>query len=207
MSEYFRIHPENPQKHLIQKAVAIVKNGGVIAYPTDSAYALGCQIGDKHSLEKMRRIRKLGPKHNFTLICSSLSDVGTYARFSTPIYRLLKANTPGSYTFILKASREVPKRILHPKRKTIGIRVPDHVICLALLRELGEPLLTTTLILPEEERPMSDPEEIEKRLDNQVDLVVDGGISGTEPSTVIELMDGEINIVREGKGDVAPFMV
>lgn len=206
MSEYFTIHPENPQNNLIQKAVAILKHGGVIAYPTDSGYALGCQIGEKHSLEKMRRIRKLQHNHNFTLICSSLSVVGTYARFGTPVYRLLKANTPGAYTFILKATREVPKRILHPKKRTIGIRVPENVISQTLLRELGEPLLTTTLILPDHEQPMSDPKEISDNLNGQIDLIIDGGISGTEPTTVIELMDDEINIVREGKGDITPFV-
>ncbi len=206
MSEYLTIHPENPQNHFIQKAVAILMAGGVIAYPTDSGYALGCQLGDKHSLEKMRHIRKLKHNHNFTLICSSLSDVGTYARFETPVYRLLKANTPGSYTFILKASREVPKRILHPKRRTIGIRVPEHNISQYLLKELGEPLLTTTLILPDEERPMNDPEKIATRLNGQVALIIDGGISGTEPTTVIKLTDGEIKILREGKGDTTPFI-
>ena len=206
MSEYLTIHPENPQNHLIQKAVTVLKGGGVIAYPTDSGYALGCQIGEKHSLEKMRQIRKLKHNHNFTLICSSLSDVGTYARFGTPVYRLLKANTPGAYTFILKATREVPKRILHPKRRTIGIRIPEHIISQTLLRELGEPLLTTTLILPAHKQPMSDPEEISDSLNGRIDLIIDGGISGTEPTTVIELMDDEVNIVREGKGDIAPFV-
>ncbi len=206
MSEYLTIHPENPQNHLIQKAVAILKRGGVIAYPTDSGYALGCQIGEKHPLEKMRSIRKLKQTHNFTLICRSLSDVGTYARFGTPIYRLLKANTPGAYTFILKATREVPKRILQPKRRTIGVRVPEHIISQTLLKVLGEPLLSTTLILPTHEQPMSDPEEISDNLNGRIDLIIDGGISGTEPTTVIELMDDEINIVRKGKGDISPFL-
>ncbi len=206
MSQLLTIHPKNPQNRLVQEAVERLLNGGVIAYPTDSGYALGCRLGDKAALERMRSIRDLDKKHNFTLICRDLSDVGTYAKFDTPVYRLLKSTTPGPYTFILKATKEVPKRILHPKRKTIGLRIPSNLIALALLMALDEPMLSTTLILPGDEFPINDPEEIYFRLERELDLVIDGGFCGIEPTTVVELFDGERRIIRKGKGESTPFL-
>lgn len=207
MAQYFQIHPTHPQPRLIKRAVEIVRQGGVIAYPTDSCYALGCHIGDKAAMERIRRIRRVDDRHNFTLVCRDLSEVAQYARVSNVDYRLLKANTPGPYTFILPATREVPRRLQHPKRKTIGLRVPDHVIAQALLAELGEPLMSSTLMLPGEELPLSDPEEIRSRLEHDVDLVVDGGFCGLEPTTVVELEDGQASVARAGKGDNARFTV
>ena len=205
MSQFFRIHPDNPQGRLIRQAVAIVHRGGVIAYPTDSGYALGCHVGDKAAQERMRRIRQLNEQHNFTLVCRDLSDIGMYARFDTPVYRLLKKRTPGAYTFILTATREVPRRLQHPKRKTVGLRVPDHPITQALLTEVGEPLLSTTLILPGEEEPMNDAEKIRERLQEDVDLVIDGGVCGTIPTTVVDLTDTTPLVLRRGKGDPSRF--
>ena len=205
MSQYFKIHPENPQGRLLTHAAEIVRAGGVIVYPTDSAYALGCRIGDKDALARICRIRQIDQRHNFTLACRDLSESATYARFSTPVYRILKANTPGAYTFILRATREVPRRLMHPKKKTIGLRVPDHIIAQALLEELGEPMMTTTLIMPGEENPMTDPLEIRERLEHVVDLVVDGGYGGLEPTSLIDLVDEEPVILREGCGDVSVF--
>lgn len=205
MSQYFRVHPENPQARLIHQAADIVRGGGVIIYPTDSAYALGCHLGDKHALTRIRRIRRLDDDHNFSLVCRDLSDLGTYARVSNTAYRLLKAATPGPYTFILQATREVPRRLVHPKRKTIGVRVPDNVICSALLNDLGEPLMSSTLILPGDEYPLSDPLEIRDLLEHQVDLIVDGGFCGIEPTTVVDLEDDVPVIVREGLGDLEMF--
>lgn len=207
MAQYFQIHPTHPQPRLIKRTVDIVRTGGVIAYPTDSSYALGCHIGDKQAMERIRRIRRVDEHHNFTLVCRDLSEVAQYARVSNADYRLLKANTPGPYTFILPATREVPRRLQHPKRKTIGLRVPDHVIAQALLTELGEPLMSSTLILPGEELPLSDPEEIRDRLEHQVDLVVDGGFCGLEPTTVVELENGRATLTRQGKGDNARFTI
>ena len=207
MAQYFEIHPTHPQARLIKRAVEIVRRGGVIAYPTDSSYALGCHIGDKEAMERIRRIRRVDNRHNFTLVCRDLSEVAQYARVSNADYRLLKANTPGPYTFILPATREVPRRLQHPKRKTIGLRVPDHVIVQTLLAELGEPLMSSTLMLPGEDLPLSDPEEIRSRLEHDVDAVVDGGFCSLEPTTVVELEDGQANVVRQGKGDNAPFTV
>ena len=206
MSQFFQIHPENPQTRLIHRAVEIVRRGGVIAYPTDSGYALGCHLGDKAALDRIRQIRELDEKHHFTLICRNLSDAGTYALFDTPAYRLLKANTPGPYTFILRATRVVPRRLMHRKQKTIGLRIPDHPVTQALLSELKEPLLTTTLILPGEEYPLDDPSEIRWKLERQVDLVIDGGHCGTLATTVVDLSDGVPRILREGKGDLTPFL-
>ncbi|HYA37867.1 MAG TPA: L-threonylcarbamoyladenylate synthase [Candidatus Methylomirabilis sp.] len=201
MAQYFQIHPTHPQSRLIKRAVEIVRHGGVIAYPTDSSYALGCHIGDKAAMERIRRIRRVEEDHNFTLVCRDLSELAQYARVGNADYRLLKANTPGPYTFVLPATREVPRRLQHPKRKTIGLRVPDHVIAQALLAELNEPLMSSTLMLPGESLPLSDPEEIRQRLEHDVDLVIDGGFCGLEPTTVIEIEEGRATVVRQGKGD------
>lgn len=205
MSQYFYMHPETPQSRLVKQAVTIVREGGVIAYPTDTCYALGCHLGDKGALERIIRIRQLDERHNFTLICRDLSEIATYAKVDNTEYRLLRNHTPGPYTFILKATGEVPRRILHPKRKTIGIRVPDSAICQALLAELGEPMLTTTLQLPGDEYPMNDPEEVRDRLGKLLDLVIDGGHGSLEPTTVVDLSEGEVELVRVGAGDPAPF--
>lgn len=206
MTQYFHIHPENPQARLIKQAVQIIRNGGVIAYPTDSAYALGCHLGDKEALAKIVRIRQLDDKHHFTLLCRDLSEIATYAKVDNATYRLLKAHTPGAYTFILTGSSEVPRRLMHPKRKTIGLRVPDNAICQALLTELNEPLLTATLQLPNEPDPLFDPEEILEQLGKQLDLVINGGLGTLMPTTVIDLsQEGLPIILREGAGDIKPF--
>jgi len=205
MAQYFEIHPLNPQPRLIQQAVTIIQQGGVIAYPTDSSYALGCHIGDKAAMEKIRRIRRVDDRHNFTLVCRDLSEIASYARVSNSDYRILKAHTPGPYTFILEASREVPRRLQNPKRKTIGLRIPDHAITQALLQLLGEPLMSSTLILPGSELPMSDPHEIRDKLEHELDLVIDGGPCGLEPTTVVILENGEAEIARVGCGDPVPF--
>lgn len=205
MAQYFEIHPDNPQQRLIHQAVEILKQGGVIAYPTDSSYALGCHIGDKQALDRIRSIRKVDIKHNFTLVCRDLSELSTYAKVENSVYRLLKHYTPGAYTFILKATGEVPRRLQHPKRKTIGLRVPDNAITQALLDQLQQPIMSSTLILPEAETPMSDAYEIREELEHQVDLVIDGGFCGLEATTVVDLVSGVPEVVRQGKGDVAPF--
>ncbi|UZE97537.1 L-threonylcarbamoyladenylate synthase [Alkalimarinus alittae] len=205
MSQFFQIHPDNPQHRLIVQAVDIVRSGGVIAYPTDSAYALGCYIGDKNAVDRIKRIRRLDDKHNFTLVCRDLSELGVYAKVNNSCYRLLKNNTPGAYTFILPASAEVPRRLMHPKRREIGMRVPENNIALALLEELNAPLMSTTLILPGDDTPMTDPYEIRSMLEHEVDLVIDGGFCGFEPTTVVKLTDDVPHIVREGKGDPEPF--
>ena len=204
MAQFFAIHPDNPQERLIKQAADIVRGGGVVAYPTDSCYALGCQLGDKAAMERILNIRQIDQKHHLTLMCADLSELGTYAKVDNSQFRLLKATTPGSYTFILQASKEVPARTLHPKRKTIGLRVPDNIIAFALLAELGEPLLSCTLMLPEDDEPLTDPYEIRDRLEHSVDAIIDGGWCGTEPTTVIDMTDG-IELVRQGKGDLAPF--
>lgn len=205
MSQFFQIHPDNPQQRLIKQAVEIIHRGGVVAYPTDSAYALGCHLGDKAALERIRRIRKLDDGHNFTLVCRDLSELGTYARVDNTAFRLIRAHTPGPYTFILKATDEVPRRLLHPKRRTIGLRVPENPIALDLLGALGEPLMSVTLILPGEELPMTDPFEIRERLEHDVDLVIDGGVCGAEPTTVIDLADDTPVVIRQGRGDSSAF--
>jgi len=205
MSQFFQIHPDNPQQRLINQAVEIVKAGGVIAYPTDSAYALGCHIGDKTAVDKIRRIRRLDDKHNFTLVCRDLSELGVYAKVDNSCYRLLKHHTPGAYTFILPASSEVPRRLMHPKRRQIGVRVPENNIALALCEELGEPLMSTTLILPGDDTPMTDPYEIRSMLEHELDLVIDGGFCGYEPTTVVNMTGDAPEIIREGKGDPEPF--
>ena len=204
MTQFFTIHPDNPQERLIKQAMEIVRKGGVIVYPTDSCYALGCALGNKTAMERILAIRKIDLKHHLTLMCADLSDLGTYAKVDNSQFRQLKAATPGSYTFILQATKEVPNRTLHPKRKTIGLRVPDNAIALALLRELGEPMLSSTLILPEDDEPLTDPYEIRDRLAHAVDAVIDGGWCGTEPTTVIDMTDG-VALVRQGKGDVSLF--
>ena len=206
MTQLFRIHAENPQLRLIRQVVTVLEDGGVIIYPTDSAYALGCRLGDKAALERIRAIRKLDKTHNFTLVCHDLSELATYAQVSNSVYRLLKAYTPGAYTFILPASREVPRRLQHAKRKTIGLRIPDNPIVKALLEEFAEPIMSVTLIMPNTATPLTDPELIYAQLDNQVDVVIDGGFCGTEATTVIDFVDDEPEIIRKGKGDVTPFL-
>ncbi len=207
MALLLSVHPQNPQPRLIKQAADMLREGAVIAYPTDSSYALGCQVGNKDALQRMRQIRGLGENHNFTLVCRDLSEISHYAHVNNVQFRLLKSNTPGSYTFILEATREVPKRLQHPKRNTIGIRIPDHPVALALLEDLGEPLLSTTLILPGDEHPLSDPEEIQERLDRQIDAVLESGGVGLEPTTVIDLTGDAPVVVRRGKGSVAHFGV
>ncbi len=201
MSQFFQIHPENPQIRLIRQAVSILDAGGVVAYPTDSAYALGCRLGDKRSVNRIRRIRHLDDKHNLTLVCRDLSELATYAKVGNSTYRLLKAATPGAYTFILNATSQVPRLVMHPKRRTIGIRVPDNRIVSALLEELGEPLLSTTLQMPSDEFPMTDPYDIRASLERHLDLIIDGGFCGMEPTTVVSLIDDVPEVWREGKGD------
>jgi tRNA threonylcarbamoyl adenosine modification protein (Sua5/YciO/YrdC/YwlC family) len=207
MSQFFQIHVDNPQLRLVRQAVDIVKKGGVIVYPTDSAYALGCGIGEKTATDRIRRIRRLDDKHNFTLMCRDLTDISTYAKVGNVQYRLIKNHTPGAYTFILNATSEVPRRLLHPKRREIGIRVPDNAIALALLEELGEPMMSTSLILPNEKDPMNDPYEIRMTLENEVDLIIDGGFCGFEATSVINLTDELPSIWREGKGELSGFQV
>jgi tRNA threonylcarbamoyl adenosine modification protein (Sua5/YciO/YrdC/YwlC family) len=205
MSQFFQIHPDNPQARLIKQAVEIIRDGGVVVYPTDSSYAVGCSMGNKAGIERIRRLRQLDDKHNFTLACRDLSQLGLFAKVDTSAFRLLKTNLPGPYTIILNATREVPRMLLHPKRRTIGLRVPAQPIAQALLAELGEPLMSVSLILPGESEPMSDPYEIRQMLEHQVDLIIDGGYGGVEASTVISLVDGEPEIVRVGCGDPAAF--
>lgn len=205
MAQFFSIHPANPQVRLIRQAAAIVRAGGVIAYPTDSCYALGGQLGDKNVMTRIRAIRQVGEDHHFTLMCRDLAEISRYAKFDNREYRLLKASTPGSYTFIFQATREVPRRLLHPKRNTIGVRIPDHPVVQALLAELNEPLLSSTLILPEDELPLNDAEEIRARLEHHVELVLDGGSCGLEMSTVVDLTGDTPEITRQGKGSLEPF--
>ena len=200
MSQYFEIHPENPQKRLIKQAVEIIHKGGVIVYPTDSSYALGCHIGDKKAVKRLRRIRQIDDKHNLTLVCRDLSEIATYAKIENTDYRLLKSLTPGPYTFILSATGEVPRRLMHPKRRHIGLRVVDHPVVNSLLEDLGQPLISCTLVLPGEEFPVTDAQDIRALLQKQVDLIIDGGHCGIEPTTVIRLTDGVPKISRHGKG-------
>jgi tRNA threonylcarbamoyl adenosine modification protein (Sua5/YciO/YrdC/YwlC family) len=207
MSQFFIIHTDNPQPRLIKQAADLVRKGSVIVYPTDSGYALGCQLGDKDAVLRIRKIRNVDDKHHMTLVCRDLSEIAHYARVDNVQFRLMKSNTPGSYTFILDATKEVPKRLQHPKRSTIGLRIPDHPVALALLEELGEPLLSSSLILPGEEITMHDAEEIREHLSNLVDLVIDGGPVGLEPTTVIDLTGDTPVLVRRGKGEVRPFSI
>jgi tRNA threonylcarbamoyl adenosine modification protein (Sua5/YciO/YrdC/YwlC family) len=206
VAQYFVIHPTHPQARLIARAAEIVRAGGVIAYPTDSCYALGCHVGDRSEIERLRRIRGVDERHHFTLMCRDLSEIGTYARVDNAQYRLLRTLTPGSYTFILEGTKDLPRRILNPRRKTIGLRVPDHPVALALLAELGEPLLSTTLILPGDDAPLEDAGEIRTRLERDVELVLDGGPCGTAPTTVVDLTGAAPEVLRAGKGPVAPFV-
>ncbi|MDO6497218.1 L-threonylcarbamoyladenylate synthase [Photobacterium sanguinicancri] len=205
MSQFFYMHPETPQARLVKQSVAIIRDGGVIVYPTDSGYALGCQLENKAALERICQIRRLNDKHNFTLLCRDLSELSLYARVDNVAYRLLRSNTPGAYTFIFKGTKEVPRRLMNPKRKTIGIRVPDNAIALALLEELGEPMMSTTLILPNSDIAESDPEDIRDKLEHAVDLIINGGYLGEQPTTVIDFSDGDAQILRVGSGDPAPF--
>ena len=207
MSQFFQIHPENPQARLIRQAATIVQEGGVIVYPTDSGYALGCHLGDKQALERIRKIRMLDEKHNFTLVCRDLSELAVYAKVDNIAYRALRSHTPGPYTFVLLATNEVPRRLKHPKRKTIGLRVPDNVIAQSLLEVLGEPMMSVTLILPEDDIPLLDPYDIRSVLQQQVDLVIDGGYCGMEATSVIDLSDETPVILRQGAGSTAEFEV
>jgi len=199
MSQFFEIHPENPQKRLIYQAVEIIHNGGVVVYPTDSSYAIGCHLGDKSAMERIRRIRQVDDKHHFTLVCSDLSEIATYAKVTNSDYRMLKSLTPGPYTFLLKATHEVPRRLMHPKRRMIGIRVVDDPIVQALLNELGQPIMSSTLIMPGNDAPETDAYDIRESLEHEVDLVIDGGNCGYEATTVINMVDGPA-LVRQGKG-------
>jgi|TARA_R100001244_G_scaffold67607_2_gene55351 tRNA threonylcarbamoyl adenosine modification protein (Sua5/YciO/YrdC/YwlC family) len=207
VSQFFQIHPETPQKRLINQAVDILRKGGVIVYPTDSAYAIGCHLGDKQAADRIKRIRRLDDKHNFTLMCRDLSDIGVFAKVDNTQYRLLKNFTPGAYTFILDATSEVPRRLLHPKRKTIGMRVPDNAIVQALLAELGEPIMSSTLILPGDEDPMTDPYDIRETLEHELDLIIDGGFCGLEATTVVNMTGDAPEVTRVGKGDPEPFRI
>lgn len=207
MAQFFTVHPDNPQPRLIKQAAAMLRDGAVIAYPTDSCFALGCHLGDKDAVARIRRIRGLDDSHYMTLMCRDLSELARYARVDNVQFRLLKNNTPGSYTFILDATKEVPRRLQHPKRNTVGMRIPDHPVALALLEELGEPLLSSTLILPGEEQALNDAEEIRSHLDAQLDLILDGGSVGLASTTVIDLTGDVPVLLRRGKGDVAPFEI
>ncbi len=207
MSQFFQIHPETPQKRLIHQAVEILRKGGVVVYPTDSAYAVGCRLGDKSATDRIKRIRRLDDKHNFTLVCRDLSDIGIYAKVDNAQYRLLKNFTPGPYTFILHATSEVPRRLLHPKRRTVGVRVPDNAIVQELLGELGEPIMSSTLILPGEQDPMTDPYDIRETLERDLDLIIDGGFCGMAATTVVDFTEDAPRVTRVGKGDPAPFEV
>jgi tRNA threonylcarbamoyl adenosine modification protein (Sua5/YciO/YrdC/YwlC family) len=205
MSQLFELHPRNPQLRLIHRAVEILRAGGLIVYPTDSCYALGCHIGDKAAMERIQRIRRTDRNHHFTLVCRDLSEIARYARVENWQYRLLKAHTPGPYTFILAATREVPRRLMNPKRRTIGLRVPDHPVVQLLLAELGEPIMSSTLLLPGDELPLTDAREIRERLQHDVDAVLDAGSCGVEPTTVLDLASGTVSIVRLGRGDATAF--
>jgi tRNA threonylcarbamoyl adenosine modification protein (Sua5/YciO/YrdC/YwlC family) len=205
MSQYFQVHPDNPQARLLQQAAEIVRHGGVIAYPTDSCYALGCQPGEKEALERIRRLRRLDDQHNLTLVCRDLSEIAIYAKIDNTAYRLLKTLTPGPYTFLLKATGEVPRRLQHPRRRTVGIRVPDHRITRALLEAVDGPLMSTTLRLPGAELPLNDPEVIREQLGHALDLVIDGGPCGVEPTTVVDMTCDPPQVVRAGLGDTALF--
>ena len=205
MARYLSIHPDDPQQRLLAQAAEVVREGGLVAIPTDSCYALGCHLGDKDAVERIRRIRGVDERHHLTLMCRDLSEIAQFARVDNAQYRLLKATTPGSYTFILEGTKELPRRVLHPKRKTIGLRVPAHKVALALLAELDEPLLTSTLMLPGDEAPLTEAWEIQDRLDDHLELILDGGHCGTEPTTVVDLTRLPPELIRAGRGALAPF--
>ncbi|MET3105775.1 tRNA threonylcarbamoyl adenosine modification protein (Sua5/YciO/YrdC/YwlC family) [Oxalobacteraceae bacterium GrIS 2.11] len=205
MSQYFYLHPENPQQRLIKQACQIIHSGGIVAVPTDSCYALVCHLDDKDAVLRLRRIREVDEKHHLTLLCRDLSEISTYAKVDNRQYRLLKAATPGPYTFILEATKEVPRRLSHPSRKTIGLRVPEDRIINALLTELGQPLLGTTLILPRQELPLNDPEEIRDSLEHVIELIIDGGPCSLEPTTVVDLTGDDVQLLRKGRGDIQIF--
>ena len=204
MARYFDVHPENPQRRAVGQVVDLVREGGLIAYPTDSGFALGCQLGNREGIARIRAIRQLDDRHHFTLVCQDFAQLGQFVHISNTVFRSIKAATPGSYTFILPATKEVPRRLLHPKKKTVGVRIPDHVVAQALVAELGEPLLSSTLLLPDHDVPMTQAWEIKEELDNQVDAVVEGE-TGTEPTTVIDFSDDVAEVVRVGAGDPSPF--
>ncbi|WP_045859322.1 L-threonylcarbamoyladenylate synthase [Teredinibacter purpureus] len=206
MAQFFAIHPENPQSRLIKQAVEMLRRGGLIVYPTDSAYALGCHIGDKFALDRIRALRQLDKHHNFTLMCRDLSELANYARVDNSAFRLIKSHTPGPYTFILNATSEVPRRLQHPKRKTLGLRVPNNPIALALMEELGEPLMSSSLILPGETEPLTDPYDIRDTLEHQLELVIDGGFCGLEATSVIDLTEDDPRVIRAGCGDISDFI-
>jgi tRNA threonylcarbamoyl adenosine modification protein (Sua5/YciO/YrdC/YwlC family) len=207
MSQYFKVHPTSPQRRLLERAAEILRSGGVIVYPTDSIYALGCAIGEKDAIERIRRIRRAARDHEFTLVCRDLSEIATYARVDNQTYRLVRSLTPGPYTFILRATHEVPKRLQDRKKRTIGIRVPDHPVVAALLEVLGQPILSSTLLLPETDLPMTDPEEIRDRIGNQLDAIIDAGVCGLEPTTMLDLSGDSVLVLRQGKGDVSTFVI
>ncbi|PKW05790.1 tRNA threonylcarbamoyl adenosine modification protein, Sua5/YciO/YrdC/YwlC family [Streptomyces sp. 1222.5] len=205
MAKYFDVHPENPQPRSIAQIADAVRSEALIAYPTDSCYALGCRLGSRDGMDRIRSIRHLDDRHHFTLMCRDFAQLGQFVRVDNDVFRAVKASTPGSYTFILPATREVPRKLMHPKKKTVGVRIPDHVVTQALLAELGEPLLSSTLLLPDEEEPMTQGWEIKDLLDHAVDAVVDSGDCGTEPTTVVDFSSGEAEIVRRGAGDTTRF--
>ncbi|QWF83654.1 L-threonylcarbamoyladenylate synthase [Amycolatopsis sp. CA-230715] len=205
MAKYFDVHPDNPQRRSIGQVVEIVRGGGLIAYPTDSCFALGCQLGNKDGIDRIRTIRRLDDRHHFTLVCQDFAQLGQFVHVDNAVFRAIKASTPGSYTFILPATKEVPRRLLHPKKKTVGVRIPDHVVTQALLSELGEPMLSSTLLMPDEEEPMTQGWEIKDLLDHSLDAVIDSGDCGTEPTTVIDFSTDEPEIVRRGAGDTSRF--
>jgi tRNA threonylcarbamoyl adenosine modification protein (Sua5/YciO/YrdC/YwlC family) len=206
VAKLIEVHPIDPQPRRVAKIVAAIRDGGLIAYPTDSSYAFGCHIGDKRAMDRIRRIRRTDKNHNFTLVCSDLSEISTYARVDNWAYRMLKSMTPGPYTFILPATREVPKRLQHPKRRTIGLRVPDHPLVRAVLEELGEPIMSSTLLLPGDDLPLTDPHEIEERIGHEIDLIIDAGATGIEPTSVIDLSEDTVKVLRVGRGDVSALL-
>lgn len=205
MAKYFDVHPQNPQRRLIGQVVDMVRGDALVAYPTDSCFALGCQLGNKDGIDRIRSIRRLDDRHHFTLVCQDFGQLGQFVHVNNSVFRAVKASTPGSYTFILPATKEVPRRLMHPKKKTVGVRIPDHVVTQALLAELGEPLLSSTLLLPDQEEPMTQGWEIKERLDGSIDAVIDSGDCGTEPTTVIDFSEEVPEVVREGAGDVTRF--
>lgn len=205
MARLIQIHPTDPQPHRVRNIVDLIREGAVIAYPTDSSYALGCRIGDRNAIKRISRIRRTDRKHNYTLVCADLSEISVYARVENWAYRLIKSLSPGPYTFVLPATRQLPKILAHPKRRTIGIRVPDHPLVNAMLEELGEPIMSSTLSLPGDDRPLTDPVEIEERIGHEVDVIVECGSTGIEPTSVLDLSSGTVEVLRAGRGDVSQF--